>query len=163
MESVEKLRELAADMSANEIIDHISLYPSCVFKGEWLDSWHRAFDKELEALEREITEHYMELPVDADGVPIRCGDMVDGGMGDSGEVQHIEIWPDGFVVVYEVSPGRFTRYAPDAVCHVKPDPVKELLEEFGDWYKHVAGGCDEPGVIDEYADRIREAVGADGN
>ena len=129
----------------------------------------------LDEIEREIAERYMELPVDADDEPIRCGDVVDGGMGDSGEVQHIEIWPDGFVVVYEISPGRFTRYAPDAVRHVKPDPVKELLEEYyskrsddaldesacSGLHREEAIKCvrrDVAALIDEYAARIREAV-----
>ena len=121
-------------------------------------------DELADEIESEISERYMELPVDADDEPIKCGDVVDGGMGDSGEVQHIEIWPDGFVVVYEVSPGRFTRYAPDAVRHVKPDHVKELLEEFAEKIPFVWDG-DKPkeawpydSLMDEYAARIREAV-----
>ena len=84
MEIIEKLRELAADINSNEIIDHMQLYPSCVFDGHWLDSWHDEFDRLVDEVEREIERDYMRLPVDADGVPIRCGDIVDGGVGDSG-------------------------------------------------------------------------------
>ena len=46
--------------------------------------------------------------------------------------------------------------------HAEPDdPLKKLLKEFGDWYKHVAGGCDELGVVDDYAERIRELMEVD--
>ena len=130
MESIEKLRELAMDMNSTEIISHTRLTPPYLLDGDWLDSWHRAFDKACDEIEREIAERYMERPVDANGVPIRCGDVVDGGMGDSGKVQHIELWPDGFVIVYECRPGTFTRYAPDAVRHVKPRTIEDVLEDF---------------------------------
>ena len=79
VESIEKLRDLAADINGNEIIDHMQLYPSCVFDGAWLNSWHHAFDRELEALEREIAERYMELPVDMDGLPWHIGDVTENG------------------------------------------------------------------------------------
>ena len=107
-----------------------------------------------EEIEREIAEKYMLLPVDADGVPICVGDMVNGGMGDSGKVQHIEIWPDGFVIVYEHHPGQFTRYAADAVRHVKPRTIEDVLYEcFHDcMYKYPTGI--EP-IISKYADELR--------
>ena len=42
------------------------------------------------------------------------------------------MWPDGFVVVYEFSPGRFTRYAPDAVRHVKPRTLEDIMAEYAE-------------------------------
>ena len=55
LESLEKLRELATDVNKSEIKDHDALYSL----DQWLDAWHRAFGKALEALEREIAEKYM--------------------------------------------------------------------------------------------------------
>ncbi|MBR3223822.1 MAG: hypothetical protein IKF78_00680 [Atopobiaceae bacterium] len=41
----------------------------------WSSAW--ALDM-LDDIEQEIAERYMELPVDAEGVPIHLGDMVEG-------------------------------------------------------------------------------------
>ena len=59
LESLEKLRELAADINASEIVDHMELYPSCVFDGAWLDAWHDEFYRAIDRLESEIAERYM--------------------------------------------------------------------------------------------------------
>ena len=37
----------------------------------------------------------------------------------------------------------------------------EKLREFGDWYAHTKGGCDEDTVLTEYAAEIRELLGVD--
>ena len=106
----------------------------------------------IDGIEREIAEKYMELPVDADGVPVHIGDkMLIRGIK-VGTV--LAIGESGFTARIEGER--------QAVCntrlhhHAKPDKLKELLEEFGGWYKHVAGGCDEPGVLDDFCQRIRE-------
>ena len=118
-------------------------------------------------IQAEVDEKYMLLPVDADGVPIRVGDRL--YHNDEGEfvVNGITFYHNTWRVITNISvfedgyfDGCKMLWAKDC-RHVKLDPVKELLEEFGDWYKHVAGGCDEPGVIDEYAAKIREAVSAE--
>ena len=43
---------------------------------EWLDGWNRAV-LAVEKIEQEVSERFMELPLDADGVPIRVGDMME--------------------------------------------------------------------------------------
>ena len=154
MESIEKLRELACDINGNEIIDHMQLYPSCVFDGHWLDSWHMEFDRALDAIEREIADKYMELPVDADGEPIHIGDaMYDG------KVAKLVISDDGehSVYVYKL-PNVLHEFYCYETAHVKPDPIKKLLEEFA--YKV----CDlnvDSGECERYAAKIREAVSAE--
>lgn len=42
-------------------------------------------------------------------------------------------------------------------CQVHAPTVEEVLREFGDWYAHTEGGCDEDGVIASYAKRLRLA------
>ena len=54
MKSIEKLREYA--------------YSGSIKDGELWDI--------VDAIEQELAEHYVKLPVDADGVPIRVGDML---------------------------------------------------------------------------------------
>ena len=117
LESIEKLRELAADINAREIVDHMELYPSCVFDGHWLDAWHREFDKLLEAIQAEVDSKYMLLPVDADNVPLRIGDdvvsldtgqmlVVTGIADDAVQVSCLSTWERG-----------------DHFTHVKPRTV----------------------------------------
>lgn len=96
-----------------------------------------------DAIQVEVDEKYMELPVDADGVPIRIFDEVTGGMGDSGKVVRLELWNDGWVVVYKVAAGRTTRYSPDAVSHVKPRTVEDVLNDFASEAYDVDGRDDE--------------------
>ena len=120
--SIEKLRDLAADINGNEIIDHMQLYPSCVFDGHWLDSWHMEFDRALDSIEREIAERYMELPADADGVPVHIGDTL-YIFDDSAEVTVTLLSSGGF------STERPFTYSPSMFSHAKPDPLKELLND----------------------------------
>ena len=134
MESLEKLRELACDINGNEIVDHMQIYPSCVFDGAWLDAWHRAFDKELEALEREIAERYILLPVDADGVPIHVGDEVCGyGYSNGGVV--VKALNGHMIIVGRLEGGE--NYAKSGLLwsakdthHVKPRTVEDVLIEY---------------------------------
>lgn len=154
LESIEKLRELACDINGNEIVDHMQLYPSCVFDVTWLDSWHCEFDRELEALEREIAERYMELPVDADGVPIHLGDELDN-INKSERYKVTSIGDNGYIRIYSD-----TGWIHSSQCrHVKPDPVKELLEKL---VRDVRGSyyltAEQDRWVDECAERIREAV-----
>lgn len=44
-----ELRELAQDMNWTEIIDHI--HARNVLDGDWLDSWHKAFDARCDAID----------------------------------------------------------------------------------------------------------------
>ena len=66
------------------------------------------------------------LPVDADGVPIRVGDVVDSGL-DSGKVLRLELWSDGWVVVFDVGRGNTSRYEPTALRHVEPSDSWERI------------------------------------
>ena len=77
----------------------------------------------IEDVKREIAEKYMELPVDADGVPIKPGDEIVYGNGTHDVVR--------FIVINEGEPTFNERgWCPNHCRHVKPDPVKELLEEY---------------------------------
>ena len=84
LESVKRLLEFVGDMNATEINDHIKARPdgfavSFRIDNEWLDGWNRAVLATVEKIEKEVAERYMELPLDADGVPIRVGDVLTDG------------------------------------------------------------------------------------
>lgn len=109
-------------------------------------------------IEREIAERFMELPVDADGVPIKPRDNVDTGMGDKGPVGHLEYWyPNSWVAVIEYKPGQFTRYDPLAIRHVKQRTIEDVLRDAIDEYERAP--MDDYDAVQriaaKYADELR--------
>ena len=126
----------------------------------------------IKALEAEITERYMELPVDADGVPFKPGDMIDyegnefAVIGVSSEFVYIDV-------------GRITN---DIRCrcaknyaHVKPSKLVDLflggVQRFVD--VEVQGASCNTSIelnvnedalrvwVQDNADEIRELLGKD--
>lgn len=109
-------------------------------------------------IEREISERYMPLPVDADGVPIHVGDELEGNYTVTFVSEH-----------WVLSAGRGRRNA-SRCRHIKPDPLKKLLHDActnATRIRCVQGvGTDISIEVDEtelasYAERIRELLGDD--
>lgn len=50
-----------------------------------------AFERIAEEIEQEIVERYIELPVDADGVPIHIGDTLEGAPGSKWDGERFEV------------------------------------------------------------------------
>ncbi len=108
-------------------------------------------------IEREIAERFMELPVDADGVPIRVGDELETAHGGKVIVEYVgecevRVYRDG--EHYRVSQDEYAY-----TCrHVKPRTIEDILALF-----LTAVGDDDPHYYDEqiaeYADEIRELLG----
>lgn len=129
MKSIEKLRELAADINSTEIIDHLDVVGKFMFRSEWLDSWHKAFDAACDRIEAEIAERYMELPLDADGVPIRVGDKMQHHGGEPFIV--CAVAPGVIHSWVEVKLGeRMTTYdyTPTQCTHYKPRTLEDVLQ-----------------------------------
>ena len=114
----------------------------------------------------ELAEHgWVKLPMDADGVPIRVGDVMEGekiggGFGEPFEVVGY-IMRDG--VLEPMDKNNRTRNSKYSHHHHEPT-VENLLREFADRYLDYEGipsagrrGIGEA-LMNEYADRIREAV-----
>ena len=148
LESIEKLREVAADINSTEIIDNLDVVGKFMFHSEWLDSWHKAFDAACDEIEREIAENYIALPKDADGKSWHLGDITENGNRVNGMTFDSHGW-------------HFTNTLndidPSIHRHVKPDPLKALLEEFATDLANYKGDVD----FDTYAERIREALGVE--
>lgn len=102
---------------------------------------------------------WVRLPVDADGEVIHIGDRVENNE----RVARI-VLTDGNCepsVYVEKLPNVLHEYFCDAISHYHEPTVEEVLREFGDWYAHTKGGCDEDGIIAEYAARLRLAGDAE--
>lgn len=153
MESIKRLRELAEDINCYEIIDHIHTRPRFMVDGEWLDSWHKEFDAVCDAIEAEIAEKYMELPLDADGIPIRVGDEVTWLNGTPSSKFTI----DTFVFdmehgEWDVEDSNFLNIFSAHRCrHIKPRTLEDVLQSAG---VSVA-------AIEDVAAEIRELLGVE--
>jgi len=141
-------------------IDELREYASeCCPEYEPYDSRMMRIADEIEA---EVSANYIELPKDADGVPIRMGDEMENGEY-RGKVTDMS-WDGHFWHVYHGS----IAIAPCDYTHVKPDPLNELLH---DACMNATRICCEQGVgtnirievddteLGKFAERIRELMG----
>ena len=171
IKALEKLRELACDINGQEIIDHMQLYPSCVFDGIWLDSWHREFDRLANAIQAEVDERFMELPMDADGVPIKPGDIMQ--FRDDAPVRVDSIGNSKCYVGdfgwFGGNGGFYGKGTLKCCRHVKPRTLEDVLNDCADEISEKRGIAPELNrdtptrneIVDKYAAEIRELLRGD--
>lgn len=151
MESIEKLRDEL------RICETTGSRPTIAFVAQCADE-----------IEAEIAANYLELPADADGVPIRVGDVVEFGESrNQGIVKAL----NGHMVIAMHVDDDYTNYAKygllwnaDACRHVNPRTVEDVLrdvwKEALDYAKSdIWRNPDE--VFAERADEIRELMEVD--
>lgn len=156
IESIEKLRESLKDCTSEAGVE-----PNR-FDTYWITA--RACDMLIDEIEREIAEKYMELPVDADGVPIRVGD-------------HMECDGEAFTVC-AVAPGQVHRwkvgiigksetvsiaYPPCQCRHVKPRTIEDVLVDMLETAVGYSDAHTEVSLVavEKCADEIRELMEVD--
>lgn len=169
IESIEKLRKSSHlddekwTLSDGRVMWIINREPDDPNAVNWGESWRKIADE----IEREIAEHYILLPVDADGVPIRVGDEINC-LGRNVLVNSI-IW-DGVNWYASETVVSSNWFPAKHSGHAKPRTLEDVLEEFA--YKAVrigmVGGvpCDaeiyaDKDAIAEYAAKIRELMVVD--
>lgn len=101
----------------------------------------------------DIKAEYMKLPVDADGVPIRPGDLLVDTTSD------YELYATKMFL--GLNGWAINARRPDELRHVKPDTVEDIIMEamqhaFSAPYK--GGTLDMGDKVAEYAERIRKVV-----
>ena len=107
---------------------------------------------------------HMKLPVDADGAPIRPGDVV--CYFDDGNKMHVtSVTEDGIYYEFEGNRSRQNPLPTNVVHHYVPDTVEDLMEkalEEAAMLDRYDGYCpsaaDVTVIADKYAARIRKAV-----
>lgn len=136
------------------------------------DARWEAMRRDLENAIAERDACYMRLPVDADGVPIRVGDVLDPPKGSEeyGRLMVAELTYDGEDWYFKGEiPASFTGQAGYfnvlGFTHVKPDTVESLLQRLADEVWEASTTCQTTwsdsgldGIAERYAERIREAV-----
>lgn len=114
-----------------------------------------------DAIETELAERYVALPLGADGEPIRVGDVVIAQLLFGGEskplvVDRMELsrGRDGdlWCVALDTDEGCWNQ--PSILRHHRPPTVEDVLREFAD---EVRRCCDTADTIAEYAAKLRIA------
>lgn len=83
-------------------------------------------DDLFDAIERELKEHYVELPHDKDDVPINVGDeMVDNGT-ERFVVSEID-FTDTCIRVFATENGVQYIYEPSEIVHYHKNPIEDIL------------------------------------
>ena len=148
MESIEKLREIVKSFHS--------------LKSRW--DTLAAIDE----VEREIERDYTKLPVDADGVPIHVGDVLDPPKGSEeyGRLMVTELTYDGEDWYFKGEiPASFTGQAGYfnviGFAHIKPRTVEDVLRDCCDEWNEHCGDDWEQGVYAKYAAELRELMEVD--
>lgn len=141
MESIEKLRTAARNMAKGRNLEH---HEECNLLLLIADE-----------IEAEIAERYMKLPVDADGVPIHEGDLMDSN---AFGVVEVEGFIHGAVAfwIYDPQPAHVAT-SPANLLHHKPRTLENVLEDML-IEKDETDLC-SMGLIAKYAAEIRELLG----
>ena len=109
-------------------------------------------------IEHEVSERYMLLPVDAEGVPIHLWDEIQFENEHGGTGCKVEVCAVSDHYAYY---GEGKHFYKASMCrHVKPRTIEDVLRECcNEWNKH-CGDEWESGVYAKYADELR-SMGVD--
>lgn len=81
-----------------------------------------AMSSHADAIERELDEHYVELPMDADGVPIGVDDLIKLPNGKITAVRFITFNDAGWLI-------NESGWFPERVTHYQPDTWERIIED----------------------------------
>ena len=102
------------------------------------------------AIQAEVDERYMELPVDADGEPIHVGDYLQ--LGDTrGEVVELTYCPANGELPWEWQCDTGDWYNTVFARHVKPRTVEDVLNDLADMPERI----DRIAAIPRFASELR--------
>ena len=114
----------------------------------------------IDEIEREVAD-MVPLPVDADGVPIHIGDVMEADNGTTFEVEHISLYQWGWRCVGEGtdrSGVTCTAHAiPDGCRHHHAPTVESVLAEMLDVWGELPSNVTNEAIIAKYAARLRLA------
>ncbi len=124
----------------------------------------------LQDIADRIDAELVELPKDADGVPIHVGDTVYMDDGRMAEVYSIEFKNGETNVLCRTPSGCYVSSGyvyrlPNKLTHTRPDSLERIAQDMEDWaerYRFNSGG----GIFNyalDFADRIRKLAKEQGN
>ena len=117
---------------------------------------------ELSALADRIDAEMVELPKDADGVPIHVGDVVYLDDGRKAEVTHIDLmWGTSCIACF--ASGKDHDCFPSGISHTVPDSLERIADELVAWCNSVDVDGDACATPRDIADRIRKLAKEQGD
>ncbi len=140
MKTIDKFRNRLSKLREREI-DHVMMPPSSI-------------ERNLDEIERELEEEYVELPRDANGEHIHIGDKLTGKYLTGNPVVECTrlTLTNGWMVGHGRADG-----TPELFAHHKPPTVEDVLREFADLVRkervEQAQISDE--TVAEFAERLR--------
>lgn len=112
------------------------------------------------AIADRIDAEMVELPRDADGVPIHVGDTVYTTDGSKAHAERICIMANTTHVKCAFSDGRIIEFQPTELTHTRPDSFERIADELDEWKRKAAekipGFGLEEDALHALADRIRK-------
>ena len=161
LKNIENIRQAAAHKSPiDELMYIYGISPSYSSEGDALIAL-------ADAIEREISEKYIELPKDADGVPWTKDDST--FVDDLGDVYMLnKIAWSPVIKQWHLFDQDNRAFLAKKCKHVKPRTVEDVLAEYGEeiWNEcnRLGGtwkdcGCD--GITENFAEKLREMLGSD--
>lgn len=162
MKSVEALRKWADGLRGIWLDpnDHSIIVTTCDDMPPSIDcvNLREHVNEILDGIDREVEERYTALPVDADGVPIRAGDVMEELSGHTFEVASLMAFggSDNWLVLSD--PRNFSSFRePHDLRHHHAPTVEDVLREFLDNFHDASCIEVEADVVAEYAAKLRLA------
>lgn len=146
MESLEQLRKDADKCTQMAGVED-------EFETVWITK--SALLKDLDAIEREVEERYVELPKDADGEYIHIGDRVE----DNERVARIVLTDGSWEpsVYIEMLPGVLHEHFCNEISHYHAPTVEDVLEEYRIRYYDLVTDMECKNITnEEYVQGIKE-------
>lgn len=97
-----------------------------------------------------IDDEYIRLPVDADGVPIRVGDVLEANRG---TVTCIRDAGHGWEIVTDHA----YSYNPADLRHYHAPTIEDVMVEFATYWESAMDGEDKTAILKEYATKLKLA------
>ncbi len=128
---------------------------------EWFDTYRihwfgrrPEIEPMLDRIDAELAERYVALPMDADGVPIRVGDVMEWCDPDGEVTVTCEVDAVGVecFFAWDGANGRYAQKCANVYSHHHEPTVEDVLREFAD---EVRRCCDTADTIAEYAAKLR--------
>lgn len=118
----------------------------------------------LYKLSDRIDRELVELPKDADGVPIHVGDTVYTADGSEAYVARIDFVPDVHGVELRFPCGTISEYVPRYIYHTRTDSWESIAQGLEDWAEDNGfnGNNDVSSFALDFADRIRKLAAREG-
>ena len=117
--------------------------------------------RELEAIADHIDAEMVELPKDADGVPIHVGDVVYLDDGRKAEVTHIDLmWGTSCIACF--ASGKDHDCFPSGISHTRPDSWERIANELDEMVDAADSADDRCEKLADLAERIRKLAAKEG-